>query len=110
MCEHVKFPDGNTAIICGMRTGRKWCVTCNRPAGILCDWKVPGRNAGTCDAAVCAHHAKQVAPGKHLCPEHQRAFDFWRRRHPDVDDAELHRRAQDPDGPRQESLFQGVEP
>jgi hypothetical protein len=58
---------------------------CGRKATCLCDWKMPEKKSGTCDKPVCARHAKEVVPGKHLCPEHQLQYDTWRRKHPDVD-------------------------
>jgi len=79
-CEHIKFPDGTTAIICGLPS-RKHCV-CGRAADFLCDWKVAGRRSGTCDKPICAAHAEQVAPGKHLCPEHQEEWEQWKVKHP----------------------------
>jgi hypothetical protein len=81
MCEHVKFPDGSTAIICGMRGRKKFCA-CGRVADLLCDWKVREKKSGTCDAPICPQHAKQVGPDKHLCPLHQKTYDAWLKRHP----------------------------
>jgi hypothetical protein len=49
---------------------------------LLCDWKVKGKRSGTCDAPICAQHALQVGPDKHLCREHQKAWEDWQRRHP----------------------------
>lgn len=86
-CEHVKFPGGGAAIVCGR--GRKpprcgWCVTRSQ---FLCDWKV-GKNADgsakTCDKPLCAEHAQEVAPEKHLCPEHQQTYKEWKAAHPEV--------------------------
>lgn len=88
MCEHLNI-DGSHVIICGARRKVKFCA-CGRECQFLCDWKVPSRNSGTCDEPICGQHAKQVAPGKHLCAAHQKAFEDWKLRHP----------------PAQESLFQ----
>jgi hypothetical protein len=53
-----------------------------RGAGrFLCDWKVAGKRSGTCDRALCAADALEVAPGKHLCREHQWAWRDWQKRH-----------------------------
>jgi hypothetical protein len=80
MCEHIKTPDGGVMIVCGLPTKR--CVHCGHVGSFLCDWKVTGRlRRRTCDRAICAEHALEVAPGKHLCPEHQRAYEDWKRRH-----------------------------
>jgi len=89
MCERVPLPDGTSFIVCGMRSNRRYCA-CGRKAEILCDWKVEGKKSGTCDKPICAQHAKQVAPGKHLCPEHQRQWEEWKVKHP----------------PKQQTLFQ----
>ena len=78
MCEHIKTPDGGEFIVCGLRT--RHCA-CGRREEFACDWKVKGKRSGTCDRAMCAAHSREVAPGKHLCPEHQRAFEDWKRRH-----------------------------
>jgi hypothetical protein len=80
-CEHIKLPDGNFAIICGMRGKKRFCA-CGRAADLLCDWKVKEKKSGTCDLPICAQHAKQVGPDKHLCPQHQRAYADWLKRHP----------------------------
>jgi hypothetical protein len=81
MCEHVKFPDGTTAIICGMRGRQKFCA-CGRVGDFECDWKVKEKRSGMCDAPICSHHALQVGPDKHLCPQHQKAWEAWQKRHP----------------------------
>lgn len=83
MCKTIQFPDGGVAIICGARSVApvKYCA-CGRAADFLCDWKVPANESGTCDRPICAAHAKQVGPRKHLCPEHQHQWDEWQRKHP----------------------------
>lgn len=80
--EHIKFPDGTTAIICGMRGSKKFC-SCGRVADLLCDWKVKTKKSGTCDRPICRDHALEVAPDKHLCQEHQRAWADWCKRRRD---------------------------
>lgn len=77
-CVRMDLPGGGTAIVCGVRS--RSCSSCGRTADFLCDWKVEGNKSGTCDRAICSVHAKQVAPEKHLCPEHQRAHADWQRR------------------------------
>jgi hypothetical protein len=79
MCHQIKFENGRSVVICGLRT--KHCA-CGREADLACDWKVAGKKSGTCDAPICAHHAKQVGPDKHLCPQHQQAYANWLKRHP----------------------------
>lgn len=83
MCEHFQLDNGALAIVCGGRVQRKYC-TCGRAADFLCDWKVSAKKSGTCDAPICAAHAKQVALGKHLCPAHQLHYAVWKRKHPDA--------------------------
>ena len=34
----------------------------------LCDFKLP--SGATCDMPLCAEHATQVGPDRHLCPRH----------------------------------------
>jgi hypothetical protein len=94
MCEHLNI-DCHHVIVCGGHARRRFCA-CGRPADFLCDWKVPAKKSGTCDKPVCAAHAQQVAPGKHLCPEHQRRWDHWKRTHAEFDLR----------GGEQQSLFQ----
>jgi len=48
---------------------RKLC-DCGRPAFTVCDWKDASHKSGTCDQPICAKHAKEVLPGKFLCPRH----------------------------------------
>jgi hypothetical protein len=88
MCERMEVMSG-AGFICGGKSRTLICA-CGREAAALCDWKVLGNKSGLCDRPVCAQHSKQVARGKHLCPEHQRAYADWKRRHP----------------PQQGSLFQ----
>jgi hypothetical protein len=81
VCERIQLPGGGTAMICASGTHSAHC-RCGRSAVALCDWKVPGNHSGTCDAPLCADHAKAVARNKHLCPEHDRAWSAWQNRHP----------------------------
>jgi hypothetical protein len=82
MCERLKTPQGGVMIVCGLRSSTKRCVHCGHEGQFLCDWKITGRlRKRTCDRAICATHALEVAPGKHLCGEHQRAYEDWKRRH-----------------------------
>lgn len=84
MCLHMKFEDGTSAIICGTRQRRQYCA-CGRASDFLCDWKVREKKSGTCDAPICKAHALEVGPDKHLCPQHQRAFENWKAKHPGAD-------------------------
>lgn len=62
---------GLPAIVCG-RIPVKRCA-CSVEAGFLCDWKKGG--GMTCDKPLCAEHATEVSPGKHLCPEHAKVWE-----------------------------------
>lgn len=35
---------------------------------LMCDW--PTEAGGTCSAPLCADHAQEIGPGRHLCPIH----------------------------------------
>lgn len=76
-CEHVQLPGGRAAIVCSSRRGAR-CKGCDRPADLLCDWKVAGKRNGTCDAPICARCSTKPAADKDLCPNHAKAFAKWR--------------------------------
>lgn len=75
-CETVILPGGGRAIVCGTRS-RKRCP-CGRPATLACDWKVPTRRSGTCDAPICSRCTTSPAPDKDLCRTHAAAFAEWK--------------------------------
>ncbi|MDZ7895348.1 MAG: hypothetical protein U5M50_10545 [Sphingobium sp.] len=75
-CQRVQLPGGAAAIVCGPRQPVRRC-SCGAPAPLLCDWKVPGRNSGTCDRPVCESCATSPAPDKDLCVEHAAAWIRW---------------------------------
>jgi len=87
MCERVKLPGGGFAIVCGgrhsawRRRSECWVPICGRESEYQCDWKMGGKTkAGkfrTCDRHICKGHALEVAPDKHLCPDHQKAYADW---------------------------------
>lgn len=78
-CDRIKLGD-STMIVCS-RGRRRRCCACYLQGGFQCDWKVS--KTKTCDAFICAEHAQQVAPEKHLCPEHQETYKAWRAAHPE---------------------------
>lgn len=80
-CERVSLPGGIQAIVCGTRSRRQRCA-CGKPATLLCDWKVPTRRSGTCDAPICASCATSPAPEKDICPAHARALRAWQAQRP----------------------------
>ncbi|QUT04083.1 hypothetical protein KFK14_13095 [Sphingobium phenoxybenzoativorans] len=73
-CTPVRLPAGGTAIIC---TTTRRCK-CGRRATLLCDWKVPTKKSGTCDAPICARCTTSPAPDKDLCPKHAAEFKTWK--------------------------------
>ncbi|CAN5571359.1 hypothetical protein BH10PSE14_BH10PSE14_06120 [soil metagenome] len=73
-CEHVTLPGGGRAIVCS-QTRR---CPCGRRHTLLCDWKVPGKKSGTCDAPLCEHCTTSPAPDKDLCAKHAQAYAEWR--------------------------------
>lgn len=62
-------PIPSSLLLMGLRIFRKLC-DCGSPAFALCDWKYPSHKSGTCDQPICGMHAKEVLPGKFLCPRH----------------------------------------
>lgn len=83
MCDEIKLPGTEgSVIICGLRAKKRFCH-CRRPADFLCDWKIrTGSGADqtkTCDRPLCRSHAAEAAPGKHLCPEHEKSWQAWKR-------------------------------
>jgi hypothetical protein len=76
-CQHVSLPGGATAIVCGPRRRQQRCA-CGQPATLLCDWKVPGKKSGTCDAPICASCTTSPAPDKDLCRTHAQAYEDWK--------------------------------
>lgn len=62
-------PTPGSLLLMALHIFRKFCF-CQRPAFALCDWKDETHKSGTCDQPVCAGHAKEVLPGKFLCPRH----------------------------------------
>jgi len=82
-CRTIVF-DGRPMIVCSRVRARptKTC-SCGQPSEFLCDWKI-GKHANgrakRCSRAVCRDHALEIAADKHLCGEHQEAYQRWLRR------------------------------
>lgn len=69
MCEPIRDANGNvTVIVCGGRHKRKYCRWCGSYADLLCDF--PVRPGHTCDAPICAKHAKPMGANLDYCPKH----------------------------------------
>lgn len=77
-CQNVSLPNGASAIVCG--TVRRERCRCGQRGTLLCDWKMPERRSGTCDAPMCAKCATSAGPNKDICPDHASAFHAWRER------------------------------
>ena len=73
-CTPVTLPGGARAIIC---TATQRCK-CGRRATLLCDWKMPEKKSGTCDAPLCAGCSTKPAPGKDLCAKHAADYAYWK--------------------------------
>ena len=54
-------------------------TVCGWISSFQCDWKMGGGR--TCDRNLCEQHAQEVAPNKHLCPEHQKEYEKWQSQH-----------------------------
>lgn len=70
-CTVVDFGNGTRGFACtsGARSRRCACGSGQR-ATRQCDWKVPIRHSGTCDAWICDACTHVPAPDKDLCPTH----------------------------------------
>jgi len=73
-CDRVPMPGGGVAIVCSQTRRCK----CGRRATLLCDWKVPAKASGTCDAPICERCTTSPAPDKDLCPKHAEEFRVWK--------------------------------
>jgi hypothetical protein len=82
-----RMPDGTGAHLKMSGPRAKWPKHCQAPwdatpnnwcacmAELQCAWKLP--RGATCSKWLCKAHALEVAPGKHLCPDHQKAYAEW---------------------------------
>lgn len=71
---YVRLPDGTVAHVkMAKQRQRRCCGTegghpCPTAAALQCDFALgAGR---TCDAYICAAHAREVGPDLHHCPKH----------------------------------------
>lgn len=84
-CQTLRIGD-MTAIVCGGRRTPKCKAkradgsTCGGAGTLQCDWKIT--KTRTCDRYICADHAEEVGPEKHLCPDCQAAYRMWKSRKP----------------------------
>lgn len=70
-CQFVKIGDA-MGFICGPALRQK--CPCGSRATLLCDWKVPAKATGTCDAPLCPNCTTSPAKGKDLCSHHAEAW------------------------------------
>jgi hypothetical protein len=78
-CEFIEIPGVGRAIVCGRSRRRPKCVGCGQPATLECDWKMPRKKSGTCDAPICARCATAPAQDKDICPKHKPDLERWQR-------------------------------
>lgn len=74
-CDVHDLGNGQRAIVCSRE--RRKCCACGTAATLACDWKVPSRRSGTCDAPICRRCATSPAPEKDICPDHAPALHAW---------------------------------
>lgn len=74
-CTPFNDGQGSRGFICTMGPRFRRC-SCGsgKLATQLCDWKVPTRSTGTCDAKLCPGCTHKPALGKDLCPNHAREW------------------------------------
>lgn len=72
-------PIPSSLLLMSLRLFRKLCA-CGASATVLCDWKDLTHKSGTCDEPICHAHAKEVLPGKFLCPRHWLLHDRARKK------------------------------
>ena len=75
-CQPFTLPSGGRGFICS-RTPRPRCQ-CGKPSEFQCD---APKGKRTCSRHLCAQHATQTGPDRHLCPDHaegpqQAAMEF----------------------------------
>ncbi len=75
-CTPFELPGLGRGFVCGP-TRR---CRCGRPAKLACDWKVPTKKSGTCDAPICSSCSMSPAPGKDLCAAHTAQWRAWQER------------------------------
>jgi hypothetical protein len=77
-CHPFTTPEGARGIVC--TGGRAKQCRCGRRATLECDWKVPTKRSGTCDAPICASCTTSPEPGKDLCTAHATQWRAWQDR------------------------------
>jgi hypothetical protein len=77
-CERIDLGGGAVAIVChrGKRYPRCSVPGCGRVAPFLCDFPIPRKKSGTCDAKLCEGHRVQqptatpTEDSRDFCPPH----------------------------------------
>lgn len=70
-CKVIDLPGGGRAILKLQAPRKRFCVTCGKPAPVLCDY--PVKRAGketTCDRACCRAHCVSIGPDRDYCLAH----------------------------------------
>lgn len=73
------MPDGSIGLV-RMHGRVTCCVKCGAIAARECDWKMPKKKSGTCDAPLCVVCTTVPEEGKDLCPAHAQAWEQWKAR------------------------------
>lgn len=71
-CDRLDTGNGVHATICNRGKKRPYCSVpgCDRPAGRQCDFPIPKKKSGTCDANLCQTHAATQGEELDYCPPH----------------------------------------
>lgn len=77
MSVHLNFGSGNKKAPAPCHAPRERGVICAWVSSFLCDWKL--ETGQTCDMPLCETHAFNIAPDKHLCPQHVEMYRAWLR-------------------------------
>lgn len=71
MCQTIRLPGGQTAIVCGARQRKRACSSCGRSVSDykLCDFLVDP-SGDTCSRVLCVQCAIHREPDLDYCPRH----------------------------------------
>jgi hypothetical protein len=67
------LPGGGFFCNRGQRRPRCGVPGCGRRCEFECDFPIPRKKSGTCDAKLCGAHATRSGAEKDLCPPHAKA-------------------------------------
>jgi hypothetical protein len=71
-CSSIRVPGFGDVVICNRSQRWPTCSVpgCDRRAPRLCDFPIPRRRSGTCDAKLCEAHAAAQGEDRDFCPAH----------------------------------------